>query len=102
MRGKSGRCVTIIACYHVSQTLGVGIGDTTAFVQQETVFQAAGVQVPKPKKHIMKEITDFFAMSMEKGDEIVLSLDENDAINGRANIFFHDVSCHWTHRYYRR
>ena len=68
MRGRRGRFVTLITCYRVAQTSGVGLGDVTAFVQQETLIRSAGVQVPKPKRHIMKEITDFVTTSMEKGD----------------------------------
>ena len=44
-----------------------------------------GLQVPKPKKHILKEITEFVTMSMENGDGIILLLDANDAIDDRAN-----------------
>ena len=33
----------------------------------------------------MKEITEFVTTSMEKGDEIVLSLDANDELDSNAN-----------------
>ena len=56
MRGRRGRFVTLMTCYHVAQTSGVGLGDANAFVQQETLLRTAWVRVPKPKKHIMKEI----------------------------------------------
>jgi hypothetical protein len=45
------------------------------------------VQVPKPKKHIMKDITEFVTTRMENGDEMVLSLDVNDALEGKADDF---------------
>jgi hypothetical protein len=67
--------------------LGIGVGAATAYVQQETILRAAGVQTPKPKKYAMEAITGFVTKCMEAGDEIVLSLDENDTIDGHANDF---------------
>ena len=54
MQGRRGRFVTLITCYRVAQTSGFGLGDVTAYVQQENLSRLARLQLPKLKKHIMK------------------------------------------------
>ena len=49
LRGRRGRRITIVACYRVVQGNGAGLGDSTAFVQQETVLLEQGHYNPNPK-----------------------------------------------------
>ena len=42
LRGRRGRKITFITAYRVSQSTGAGLGDGTAYVQQQTILRLHG------------------------------------------------------------
>ena len=86
MRGRRGRRIIIITCYRVSQVSSVGLEDTnTAFIQQQTVLRKSGLKSPCPRKECMTELTTFITAAEANGDEVILSIDANEAMDSHRS-----------------
>ena len=82
LRGRRGRKITIISCYRVVQSSGAGLGDATAFVQQETVLRDHGVANPNPRVLGLQYLEVFVKERSAAEEEVILSIDANETTAG--------------------
>ena len=59
MRGRWGRKITVITCYRVSQSTGAGLGEGTAFIQQESLLRMKGQEYPIPRAYCLEAVQSF-------------------------------------------
>ena len=76
--------VTIITCYWVSQDSGANIGESTAFIQQETILWKAKI-TESQREHIVNEIIQFISKATLAREEMILCMNENEPIHGPRN-----------------
>ena len=81
LRGRRGRRTTIVVCYRVVQGNGAGLGDSIAFVQQETVLREQGHHNPNPRQHVLSALERFILERHEASEEIILAMDANETID---------------------
>ena len=89
LRGRKGRKITFITCYRVPQSSGAGLGDTTAFIQQQTLLRLRGVAAD-PREHALIALTSLVMERCQGGEEIVLMMDANERLlseKGRLHKF---------------
>ena len=76
--------VNIVTCYRVSQDSGASIGESTAFIQQETILRKAKI-TESPLEHCIKELIRFITKATLAGEEVILSMDANEPMHGPRN-----------------
>ena len=84
MRGRRGRVVNIITCYRVSQDSGASIGESTDFIQQETILRKSKI-TDSPREHCINELIQFITKATLAGEEVILSMDANEPMHGPRN-----------------
>ena len=84
MRGRRGRVVKIVTCYWVSQDSGASIGESTSFIQQETILRKAKI-TESPREHCINELIKFITKATLAGEEVILSMDGNEPMHGPRN-----------------
>ena len=57
----------------------------TAFIQQQTVLRKSGLKSPCPRKECLSEIATFIVAAEAKGDEVILSIDTNKALDSHRS-----------------
>ena len=84
MRGRRGRVVNIVTCYRVSQDSGASIGESTAFIQQETILRKAKI-TDSPREHCINKLIKFITKVTLAGEKVILSMDGNEPMHGPRN-----------------
>ena len=56
MRGRRGRKITVITCYRVSQSTSAGLGEETAFIQQESLLRMKGQEYPNHLAYFLEVV----------------------------------------------
>ena len=81
MRGRRGRTVKVITCYRVSQDYGASFGESTAFIQQETILWQARIN-GSTLEHCISELISFITKATMAGEEVVLCMDVYAPMHG--------------------
>ena len=76
--------VNIITRYRDSQDSGASIGESTTFIQQETILRRANV-TESPREHCINELIQFITKATLAGEESILSMDANKPMHGPRN-----------------
>ena len=89
LRGRRGRKITFITCYRVPQTSGANLGDTTSYIQQQTLLRLRGLP-PDPREYSLAALTTLILERKQGGEEVVLMMDANERLQpdrGRMHKF---------------
>jgi hypothetical protein len=87
MRGRRGRTLTVITSYRVSQSTGSGLGEGTAFIQQEYLLRMKGQEYPNPRAYCLEAVQYFIESEKRGGHEIILIMDTKSTTQEGANDF---------------
>lgn len=84
LRGKRDEGVLVIVAYRVCHKASDNPGPFTAFQQQYTSLQKAGVMHPNPRKQILDDMTTLITQKRAEGLRPILMMDANgDYRNGK-------------------
>jgi hypothetical protein len=84
MRGRRSRVVNIITGDWVSQDSRASIGESTAFIQQETILWREKITA-SPREHCISEIIRVITKATLAGEEVVLCMDANEPMHSPHN-----------------
>jgi hypothetical protein len=87
MRGYWGQKLTVITCYRVSQSTGAGLGEGTAYIQQESLLRMKGQEYPNPRAYCLEVVQTFIEQKRQHKHEIILSVEAKSTTQEGGNDF---------------
>jgi hypothetical protein len=75
------RTLIVVTAYRVVQERARGSGPTTSYMQQWRRLRANGTNNPNPRQQILDDLKAFLQPHKEAGNEIIITIDANAAID---------------------